>query len=195
MYVKICGLSEEQHVEAAVEGGADAIGFVMTASPRWVSPARAAELAALVPPHVLTVGVFKGETPEEVRQATLESGMRGIQLHGAYPAEAFAALRDLAGTLVRAGGSDADLRSGALGEDLLIIDAPRPGSGEAWDWSAVRDRASGSWLLAGGLTPGNVRDAIAAARPWGVDVSSGVETAPGKKDSTLIHTFLRNARS
>ncbi|WP_344834969.1 hypothetical protein [Nonomuraea dietziae] len=76
-----------------------------------------------------------------------------------------------------------------------MVDAPRAGAGEPWDWTAVRGRPSGNWLLAGGLDPGNVRQAIEAARPWGVDVSSGVEVARGVKDSALIRSFLRAARS
>ncbi|MFI6901417.1 phosphoribosylanthranilate isomerase [Nonomuraea sp. NPDC050394] len=194
MYVKICGLSEEEHVRTAVEAGADAIGFVLTHSPRRVTPGRAAELAALVPPHVLTVGVFKGEDPDTVRAAALTAGVRAIQLHGVHPHSDFTALKDLGLTLVRAVAADADLRCGAYDEDLLLVDAPRAGAGEPWDWSAVRGRPSGRWLLAGGLTPENVRSAVAAAEPWGVDVSSGVEVARGVKDSALIRAFLTSAR-
>ncbi|MEU4702201.1 phosphoribosylanthranilate isomerase [Nonomuraea dietziae] len=195
MFVKICGLREPEHVEAAVEAGADAIGLVMTASPRRVTPSRAAELAALVPSHVLTVGVFMGEPVEEVRQAAQAAGVGAVQLHGRHPHTDFTALKDLGLTLVRAVAADADLRTGAFDEDLLIVDAPRAGAGEPWDWTAVRGRPSGNWLLAGGLDPGNVRQAIEAARPWGVDVSSGVEVARGVKDSALIRSFLRAARS
>ena len=194
MYVKICGLSEPEHVETAVEAGADAIGFMLTRSPRRITTARARELAAMVPPEVLTVAVFKGEPTEVVRQAVIESGVRAVQLHGNHPHRDFTALKDLGLTLVRAGGSEADLTCGAFDEDLLIVDAPRPGSGEPWDWAAVRDRCSGRWLLAGGLDPSNVAEAIEAARPWGVDVSSGVESAPGVKDSALIRRFLAAAR-
>ncbi|MED7924718.1 phosphoribosylanthranilate isomerase [Nonomuraea sp. LP-02] len=194
MYVKICGLSEPAHVAAAVEAGADAIGFVMTRSPRRVTPERAAELAAAVPGHVLTVGVFRGEDPETVRAAALTSGVRAIQLHGRHPHADFLALRDLGLTLVRAVDSAADLRCGAYDEDLLLVDAPHAGSGQPWDWAAVRGRPSGRWLLAGGLSPDNVTEAIAAADPWGVDVSSGVETAPGVKDPALIEAFLKAVR-
>jgi phosphoribosylanthranilate isomerase len=159
-----------------------------------VTPERAAELAAAVPDHVLTVGVFRGETPEAVRAATIASGVRGVQLHGRHPHGDFTALKDLGHTLVRAVDAEADLRCGAYDEDLLIVDAPRPGSGEPWDWSAVRGRPSGRWLLAGGLDPSNVAQAVAAAAPWGVDVSSGVELAPGVKDSALIRRFIAAAR-
>nr|WP_221474390.1 phosphoribosylanthranilate isomerase [Planomonospora venezuelensis] len=194
VYVKICGLREPGHVAAAVEAGADAIGFVLTRSSRRISPERARELAAAVPPHVLTVAVFAGESAEQVRAAALASGVRAVQLHGDHPHGDFTALRDLGVTLVRAGAAGVDLRCGAFDEDLLIVDAPRPGSGEPWDWAAVRGRPSGRWMLAGGLDPSNVAGAIAAARPWGVDVSSGVETAPGVKDARLIAGFVAAAR-
>ncbi|GGS76221.1 N-(5'-phosphoribosyl)anthranilate isomerase [Planobispora rosea] len=192
--MKICGLREPEHVAAAVEAGADAIGFVLTRSSRRVTPERARELAAAVPPHVLTVAVFAGEAPAQVRAATLASGVRAVQLHGDHPHGDFTALRDLGVTLVRAGAAEVDPRCGAFDEDLLIIDAPRPGSGEPWDWAAVRGRPSGRWMLAGGLAPSNVAEAIAAARPWGVDVSSGVESAPGIKDAGLIRDFVAAAR-
>ncbi|MEQ4722650.1 phosphoribosylanthranilate isomerase [Nonomuraea sp. B19D2] len=194
VYVKICGLSEPEHVATAVEAGADAIGFVMTRSPRRITPERAAELAAAVPGHVLTVGVFRGEDPDTVRAAALASGVRAIQLHGRHPHGDFTALKDLGLRLIRAVDAEADLRCGAFDEDLLLVDAPHAGSGQPWDWAAVRGRPTGQWLLAGGLTPANVTEAIAAADPWGVDVSSGVEISPGVKDSALIREFLREVR-
>jgi phosphoribosylanthranilate isomerase len=195
VYVKICGLTDPGHVDAAVEAGADAIGFVLTRSPRRVTPERAAELAARVPPEVLTVGVFRGEDPATVREAALAAGVRAIQLHGRHPHADFMALKDLGLTLIRAVDAEADLRCGAYDESLLLVDAPRAGSGEPWDWSAVRGRPTGQWLLAGGLSPANVGEAVAAARPWGVDVSSGVESAPGVKDPALISAFVTAARA
>lgn len=195
MYVKICGLTDPGAVAAAVEAGADAIGLVMTASPRQITPERAAELAAAVPPEVLTVGVFRGEDPATVRAAALTAGVRAIQLHGRHPHGDFTALKDLGLTLIRAVDAKADLRCGAFDESLLLVDAPRAGSGEPWDWSAVRGRPTGQWLLAGGLAPGNVAEAVAAARPWGVDVSSGVEASPGVKDPALITAFIDAARA
>ncbi|MGP3918116.1 phosphoribosylanthranilate isomerase [Nonomuraea sp. 10N515B] len=194
VYVKICGLTEPEHVAAAVEAGADAVGFVMTRSPRQIAPERAAELAALVPAHVLTVGVFRGEDPGTVRAAALTSGVRAVQLHGRHPHGDFTALKDLGAALIRAVDAEADLRCGAYDEDLLLVDAPHAGSGLPWDWAAIRGRPSGRWLLAGGLAPANVTEAIAAAEPWGVDVSSGVESSPGVKDPALITAFLQAVR-
>ncbi|MGH8897252.1 MAG: phosphoribosylanthranilate isomerase [Egibacteraceae bacterium] len=197
MFVKICGLRTPRAVTVAVDAGAEAVGFVLTASPRQLTPAQARHLAAGVPPDVLTVAVFSGEPPDTVRAAAIEAGVRAVQLHGDHPAGDFAALRDLPFELVRAvaGTGDADLRCGAYGEDLLIVDAPRPGSGELWSWGDLAGgRMIGRWLLAGGLRPDNVAAAIRAARPWGVDVSSGVESSRGVKDLDLIRRFVRAAK-
>lgn len=198
MFVKVCGLRTAGDVEAAVRAGADAVGFVLTASPRQVTPAQARELAEAVPAGVLTVGVFRGEPVEMVRAAVAASGVRAIQLHGDEPLTHYTALRDLGLPLVRgtSPGSAAGLRPGALGEDLLIVDSPQPGSGAAWDWDTL-DRATldGRWLLAGGLHPGNVGAAIDRLRPWGVDVSSGVEARRGVKDPALIQAFLDAVRA
>ncbi|WP_329110941.1 phosphoribosylanthranilate isomerase [Micromonospora sp. NBC_01699] len=198
MFVKVCGLSTARDVEAAVGAGADAIGFVLTASPRRVTPEQARELAQPVPAGVLTVGVFRGEPVETVRAAVAGSGVRAIQLHGDEPAGHYAALRDLGLPLIRATSPDGPdgVRCGALGEDLLIVDSPQPGSGAAWDWDTLdRDALAGHWLLAGGLHAGNVGAAIDALRPWGVDVSSGVEVSRGVKDPGLIRDFLATVRA
>lgn len=194
--MKVCGLRQPEHVEAAVAAGVDAIGFVMTASVRRVGNEEVGGLLRLVPPEILTVAVFAGEAPEVMRAAVEETGIRAVQLHGAHPARDFQALADLPVTLIRAVPFDEaePMSCGAFGEKLLIIDAPRPGSGEAWEWAGVGERVTGEWMLAGGLHPGNVREAIAAARPWGVDVSSGVELRRGEKDSELIRRFVASAR-
>ncbi|MEU4666840.1 phosphoribosylanthranilate isomerase [Amycolatopsis sp. NPDC023774] len=196
MFVKICGLKTAADVTCAVEAGADAVGFLLCESPRQVTWAEAARLAAGVPGEVLTVGVFKGVPVAEVREAVAETGIRAVQLHGSgYSQADFAALRDLPVRLIRA----TSLREGAAptvgeyGEDLLLLDSPTAGSGETWDWSA--ETPAGDWLLAGGLTPDNVADAVATVRPWGVDVSSGVECSRGVKDQALIRAFLAAARS
>ncbi|WIX81860.1 phosphoribosylanthranilate isomerase [Amycolatopsis carbonis] len=196
MFVKICGLKTAADVTCAVEAGADAVGFLLCESPRQVTRAEAARLAAGVPGEVLTVGVLKGVPVAEVRDAVAETGIRAVQLHGSgYSPADFAALRDLPVRLIRA----TSLREGAApkvgeyGEDLLLLDSPDAGSGETWDWSA--ETPGGDWLLAGGLTPDNVADAVATVRPWGVDVSSGVESSRGVKDQTLIRAFLAAARS
>ncbi|MFI8099613.1 phosphoribosylanthranilate isomerase [Streptomyces sp. NPDC086023] len=195
LFVKICGLRTERDVETAVRDGADAVGFVSAASPRQLDAATARRLAALVPPHVLTVGVFRGQSVDEVRRFTEESGLRAVQLHGEEGPEFFEALRAEGRTLLRATSKTDVRRCGEYGEDLLLLDAPDPGSGKPWNWGAADFTApEGRWLLAGGLHPGNVREAVETTGAWGVDVSSGVESARGVKDPELITAFIRAAR-
>ncbi|MFF8485379.1 phosphoribosylanthranilate isomerase [Streptomyces antibioticus] len=196
LFVKICGLKTERDVDTAVEAGADAVGFVFSASPRRIDPATAARLCRRVPEHVLTVGVFRDEPLADVRSVAAEAGIGAVQLHGSEGREYYDDLGAGGWTLIRAAAfGDSVPRCGEMGEDLLLLDAPVPGSGVAWDWSGGPAPAPGEkWLLAGGLTPENVRAAVDAARPWGVDVSSGVEATRGVKDPDLIRTFVAVAR-
>ncbi|MFE8013284.1 phosphoribosylanthranilate isomerase [Streptomyces antibioticus] len=196
LFVKICGLKTERDVDTAVEAGADAVGFVFSASPRRIDPATAARLCRRVPEHVLTVGVFRDEPLADVRSVAAEAGIGAVQLHGSEGREYYDDLGAAGWTLIRAAAfGDSVPRCGEMGEDLLLLDAPVPGSGVAWDWSGGPAPAPGEkWLLAGGLTPENVRAAVDAARPWGVDVSSGVEATRGVKDPDLIRTFVAVAR-
>jgi phosphoribosylanthranilate isomerase len=197
MFVKVCGLRTGADVAAAVSAGADAIGFVFADSPRRVSAAEARQLADGIPPHILTVGVFRGAAAADAGRIALDAGVGAVQLHGPYPRAAFGELAMLPVQLVRATALDAhtDVRAGAYGEDMLLLDSPVPGSGQPWDLSALSPaRPQGRWLLAGGLTPANVAAAIAAAAPWGVDVSSGVESRRGVKDHGLIRQFVTAAR-
>ncbi|MFE1415697.1 phosphoribosylanthranilate isomerase [Streptomyces sp. NPDC058746] len=195
LFVKICGLKTAHDVDVAVEAGADAVGFVFApGSPRTVDAATARVLAARVPDEVLTVGVFRKQSVEEVRRFAEESGVRGVQLHGEEGPEDFAALRAEGRTLLRATAEQVE-RCGEYGEDLLLLDAPDPGSGKPWNWGAADFTApEGHWLLAGGLNPGNVREAVEATGAWGVDVSSGVESARGVKSPDLIRAFIEAAR-
>ncbi|WP_432032442.1 phosphoribosylanthranilate isomerase [Streptomyces antibioticus] len=196
LFVKICGLKTERDVDTAVEAGADAVGFVFSASPRRIDPATAARLCRRVPEHVLTVGVFRDEPLADVRSVAAEAGIGAVQLHGSEGREYYDDLGAGGWKLIRAAAfGDSVPRCGEMGEDLLLLDAPVPGSGVAWDWSGGPAPAPGEkWLLAGGLTPENVRAAVDVARPWGVDVSSGVEAARGVKDPALIRSFVAVAR-
>ncbi|MFD9410507.1 phosphoribosylanthranilate isomerase [Streptomyces sp. NPDC059989] len=196
VFIKICGLKTAQDVEVAVAAGADAVGFVFApGSPRTVDAATARALAGLVPDGVLTVGVFRGQPVEEVRRFAGESGVRGVQLHGEEGPEDFAALRAEGRTLLRATAEHVK-RCGEYGEDLLLIDAPDPGSGKPWNWGSADFAApEGRWLLAGGLTPANVREAVKVTGAWGVDVSSGVERERGVKSPELIRAFIEAART
>lgn len=194
MFVKVCGLKTAADVEAAVDGGADAIGFVFARSPREVSPELARRLAEGIPESVLTVGVFKDVPAARAAEVAAAAGVAAVQLHGDYPREAFDAFPDH--RLVRATHlrPDTELRVGAYGEEMLLLDSATAGSGERWDFADVA-LPTGRWLLAGGLTPANVAAAVTEAAPWGVDVSSGVESSRGVKDPALIRDFLAAAKS
>ncbi|MFJ8313903.1 MULTISPECIES: phosphoribosylanthranilate isomerase [unclassified Streptomyces] len=197
LFVKICGLQTERDVDAAVEAGADAVGFVFADSPRRVDAVTARRLARRVPDHVMTVGVFRKQSVDEVRALAQAGAVDAIQLHGGEGPDYFTALRDDGRTLIRAAGCEEGAgRCGDLGEDLLLIDAPDPGSGTPWNWAAEHfTPPTGRWLLAGGLTPKNVQEAVCVTAAWGVDVSSGVEVHRGIKDPGLITSFLEAARA
>jgi phosphoribosylanthranilate isomerase len=193
-FVKICGLRTAGDVTAAVAAGADAVGFIFANSPRQVDARTARELGEAAG-SVLTVGVFKDQSAAQVRAVAAEAGVRAVQLHGDYPKDAFTEVADPAWQLIRAVPYSApDLRVGAYGEDILLVDAPRGGSGEAWDYESVAG-LSGQWLLAGGLTPATVAAARTIAGAWGVDVSSGVESSRGVKDTALIAQFVAAAKT
>ncbi|WP_067569923.1 phosphoribosylanthranilate isomerase [Nocardia acidivorans] len=195
MFVKLCGLRTEEDVATAVAAGADAVGFVFTASPRQISVGAVRALLAGVPPRILSVGVVHGISAAEAGALARAAGVDALQLHGDYPRAAF---EELAGVrLLRATSltAETDVRTGAYGEEWLLLDSPVAGSGDRWDLTGLeRTRPTGQWLLAGGLSPANVREAIAAARPWGVDVSSGVESSRGIKDHGLMREFVARAR-
>ncbi|MCW4386085.1 phosphoribosylanthranilate isomerase [Salinibacterium sp. SYSU T00001] len=199
MFVKICGLSERVHVFDAIEAGADAIGLVLTASPRFVTPEMAKDLVAAAEERVLTVGVFRDEPVAEIERLAAASGVAAVQVHGHRSRAEIAKLTGIGRKLIRAVSFDDETLEENFGENMLLVDAPKPGSGESWDYAAMSELeladVRGRWLLAGGLTPDTVAGAIAAASPWGVDVSSGIETAPGQKSSELIRRFVHAARS
>ena len=177
MFVKICGITNEDDALFAVAMGADAVGFVFAPSPRQVAASQVYDITRRLPPEILTVGVFRDEHPSRVIDTVHRAGLKAAQLHGhetpAQVAEVCSQIRWVIKAVV-AGSADAR-RANEFGTDLVLVDAPSPGSGKVFDWSMMDDVAEGPRiLLAGGLTPDNVADAIAAVRPWGVDVSSGV---------------------
>ncbi|MFF8375382.1 phosphoribosylanthranilate isomerase [Streptomyces sp. NPDC015661] len=199
MFVKVCGLGTAADIDVAAAAGADAVGLVISGtSVRGLDRDRAARLAAHVPPGVLSVLVVNDTPAADAARLAGELGFGALQLHGsAYREEDFAAAAAIFPRLWRATSlSDRpDTRVGAHGEEVLLLDSPRAGSGEPWDLSLLETaRPEGTWLLAGGLAPHNVAEAIDRARPWGVDVSSGVESAPGVKDHDLIRAFVAAAK-
>jgi phosphoribosylanthranilate isomerase len=189
MFVKICGLTTPEGVAAAVKAGADAAGFVFSASPREVTPAQARKLAAALPATLRRVAVFRHPPPGWISRVLEEFPADWVQSDAA----------DLPG--VDLGGAEAlpVFRSGAplpeLLPELLLFEGPQSGTGNVADWDAAARLARRTRVvLAGGLHPGNIAGALAAVRPWGVDVSSGVESSPGIKDPALVAAFVAAAR-
>jgi phosphoribosylanthranilate isomerase len=203
--VKICGINDEAALDAAVEGGADWIGFnFFPPSPRYVTPARARELAARHKAAVLQVGLFVNPTEAMIAEVLERVPLDILQLYGA--ADAVPALRARFGLPVwRPVGVAAaeDLPQEMEGADALLLEAKPPpeatrpgGNAVRFDWTLTRRwPAPGPWLLAGGLDPGNVAEAIRFSGAKAVDVSSGVERAKGVKDPVLIQAFIRSARA
>jgi phosphoribosylanthranilate isomerase len=155
-------------------------------------------LLPLVPDNVHAVGVFRHESAADAVAIAREAGLSWVQLHGHRTADDVKTVHDAGMRLIRAVTMGASREEfGDLGEDLFLIDAAVPGSGEAWDYVSVQEKGLGDrkWLLAGGLEPGNVAFAVTAAGAWGVDVSSGVEASRGVKDLAKIRSFVEAAKA
>ncbi len=203
--IKICGLTSLADAEAAAAAGADLLGFVFhPASPRALRPEAArAIVAALRPRHpaLAFVGVFVDRPLEEVRQVMAFVGLDLAQLHGREPPEAVAALGERGIKAVRV--RDRASLEAALARyrpGVFLLDAWDPdragGTGRPFPWALLEGvRIPRPWFLAGGLTPENVGEAVRRLRPWGVDVSSGVEAAPGRKDPEKVRRFVAAARA
>lgn len=198
MFVKICGVTSEADALLAVAMGADAVGFNFVAgSSRQIAPTRAGDIAKRLPPDVLTVGVFKNQAPKSVVEIVNRQGLGAAQLHGEESVEDTQYVQErVARTMkVFVVGSDKLRTARKWGTDPIMVDNAVGGSGKSYDYRLARKVPSGLHvLLAGGLHPGNVADAIIAARPWGVDVATGVESGPGVKDPKLMAEFVKNAK-
>ena len=198
MFVKICGITNEDDALLAVAMGADAVGFLFAPSTRQIAPQKVYDITRRLPPEILTVGVFRNEHPKLVIDTVQRAGVRAAQLHGHETfddvAEVAAAVRWVIKAVVA--GSDDARRADQYATDMILVDAPAPGSGKVFDWGLVDDVPEGPRIiLAGGLTPENVGGAVRRVRPWGVDVSTGVEKEPGKKDALKLKAFMANARA
>jgi len=200
MFIKICGITRLSDALHAVEHGADALGFVFwPGSPRQIAPERAAAIVAALPSGVTAVGVFVNESVDGIRGVVAQTGITAVQLHGDEPAQYGAAL---GWPVLRAIGVDqAEAACAAWPADTtFLLDAADPvrrgGTGTRIDWARAASLARRRRIvLAGGLDAANVAEAIAAVGPFGVDVSSGVEDAPGVKNADKVARFLASARS
>ena len=195
MFVKICGLRTREHVDVAIAAGADAVGFVFAESVRRIDPAAASAITGSVPDNVRKVAVMLHPTNDEWQHVLAGFEPDVLQTD----ADDFDTL-DVPASIERwpvyresKNGSDPLLEKGS---NRFLYEGAKSGQGETVDWSrAAKIAEQGSMILAGGLGPANVADAIRAVRPWGVDVSSGVESAPGQKDPRLIQEFISAARA
>jgi phosphoribosylanthranilate isomerase len=197
MFVKICGITSEDDALLAVAMGADAVGFVFAPSPRQVAPQIAADIVKRLPPEIVTVGVFRDAAPERVLDVAHSAGLRAVQLHGLEPVEVAQWLKGKVPMVIQAfaAGDARVARAAEYGADAILLDAPNPGSAQVFDWSLASEAPAGQRvIIAGGLDAGNVKAAIAKTRPWGVDVSSGVERSPGHKDAIKVREFVKAAR-
>lgn len=195
--VKICGVTRALDAQLAAELGASAIGFIFwPQSPRFVEPEVAREIVAGLPPGVVPVGVFVDQPASQVRDIATRVGLGAVQLHGHESVEYAAALREpvIKAVSVREGFTAAalDVIPAAI---TVLLDAHDPvtrgGTGRTIDWTlATAAAARRPLMLSGGLNPDNVRDAVRAVRPYGIDLSSGVESSPGVKDHDRLRALF-----
>jgi phosphoribosylanthranilate isomerase len=223
MWIKICGITSLEDAKTAVDAEADAVGFVFAASSRRVTPETVREITRALPSSVEKIGVFVDASADDIADTCGTAGLTGVQLHGAYSSRDVSHVRmrmkETSHPLrvVRVVHYEGDAVSFArrmqsltertmteADESAVLVDTgiagKLGGTGVPFDWTAAQDvfiRHAGSVRLiaAGGLHPGNVRQAIQTMRPWGVDVSSGVESVPGRKDRQRIREFIRAARA
>jgi phosphoribosylanthranilate isomerase len=198
--VKICGLTRLEDALAACDAGADALGFnFFSGSRRCVTPAVARDIVRRLPPFVTAVGVFVNQPREDVAHIADEVGLQVLQLHGDETPEDCAGFSLPVIKALRADASLTAARVAAYPVRAVLLDTPAltfGGTGIVFDWTRVGALALPlPVLLAGGLHPGNVADAVRVARPWAVDVASGVESAAGIKDAEAMRRFVRAARS
>ena len=204
--VKICGLTNAEDAQVAAEAGADFLGFIFyPPSPRYVSPERVHRIIEAIRSASFTVrcvGVFVDEKVDDVRQTARQCGLDYAQLHGTEPPETVTALMTqglgaIKAFRVRDGASLDEIaryRASAYLLDTYVKDRPG-GTGVSFDWTlAARAKAHGPVILAGGLNADNVEEAIRTAEPWAVDVATGVETEPGRKDPAEVRRFIATVK-
>jgi phosphoribosylanthranilate isomerase len=185
MFVKICGIAHPEIAAAAIEGGAQALGFIFhPPSPRYITPAQLAKWIDRIPAHIWRVGVFVDRPPSEIEQICAELGLHVAQLHGQEPAAHFPQTTRV-WKAVRVTGALPNL---AYPAEAILLDGPA--SGQPFDWRVARNLKP-RIILAGGLDEQNVAQAIEQAQPWGIDASSSLESTPGRKDPARLARFLK----
>ena len=198
MFVKICGITNEDDALLSVAMGADAVGFIFAPSTRQVAAQVVDDITRRLPPEILPVGVFRNDPPTLVVDTARRAGVKAVQLSGREtPAQTIEIAKHFRWVIKAFGSDDENLpRADQYGTDMIMIDGPEPGSGKVFDWSLAGDAPDSlKLILAGGLTPENVGAAITEVKPWGVDVATGVEKAPGKKDALAVKRFIENAHA
>ncbi|HEV2214879.1 MAG TPA: phosphoribosylanthranilate isomerase [Terracidiphilus sp.] len=211
LWIKICGNTSLADAQLAAEAGADALGFVFAPSPRHVTVDQVKAITPHLPEHVEKIGVFVDESLSAIEEAVRACGLTGVQIHGEAGPQAPGRLKERFGPSLRVlrvvhFGPEAARQTAAFAQnplvDALLIDSRTAtavgGTGITFDWQAARETLFGSaptrMVVAGGLTPANVAEAIRTLRPWGVDVVSGVEAEPGRKDPAKVRAFVEQAR-
>jgi phosphoribosylanthranilate isomerase len=200
-HVKICGLTSVEDALMCVEAGADAIGLNFApSSSRCVSQALAREIVAALPAHVQSVGVFVDADHAALSAVRSAVGLTCLQLHGDEPPELLAQFLPHAYKALRVRDVGVIAEAARYGGEFVLLDAyvhgVHGGSGARFDWSLATELArTRKLMLAGGLVPSNVAEAVATVQPFCVDVASGVESAPGKKDPALVRAFVQAAKS
>ena len=200
--VKVCGITNPKDAWIANKSGADAIGLVFAESPRKLSVEQAREITATLPDEVLKVGVFVDEEPEKALWIVRELGLDYAQLHGDESTETVTFLRGEGVKVIKAlrvRGAESLAAMDEYEADLFLLDAwsekARGGTGERFDWELAKSHGGrGNILVSGGLTPENVREAIRFFEPYGVDASSSLEDAPGKKNGERVRRFVSAAK-
>jgi phosphoribosylanthranilate isomerase len=202
IYVKVCGITTPEDALMAAGAGANAVGFVFAKSPRKLNIEEAQEIATVLPEGVLKVGVFVDEEPEEVLRIAGEVGLDYAQLHGDEGPETVTAVREGGVKVIKAlrmRSVESVEAMGDHGADLFLLDAysekARGGTGERFDWGLAKSlEGHGNIVVSGGLGPENVREAVRLFEPYGVDASSSLEDAPGKKNAERVWRFVSAAR-
>ena len=215
IWIKICATTNLDDALACIDAGANALGFILTESPRHLTVETAGAIIAALPPSAEKFGVVVNETPQALRELANQIGLTGLQLHGDEPAGQLPEFRRALGLrkiiktlqareLLTAPGTLDDYLRNSKSIDGILLDsgspAARGGTGQTFDWHAAlpvveRIKQHLPVIIAGGLTPTNVADAIRLFDPCGVDVVSGVELAPGKKDAAKVRAFIAAARA